>query len=98
MSFLFTICMHFKCSKAKVIERKTTKQKTVPFNIAKIKLFIQGYTRVGGNKKGIFTRQRQPKSAAFIVRRRYHELGKELDEFDDLPDDLNVYITENLSV
>jgi beta-glucuronidase len=31
----------------------------------------QGITRVGGNKKGIFTRQRQPKSVAFDVRDRW---------------------------
>ncbi|GAB1608204.1 beta-glucuronidase-like isoform X1 [Argonauta hians] len=31
----------------------------------------QGTTRVGGNKKGLFTRQRQPKFAAFLMRSRY---------------------------
>jgi len=31
----------------------------------------QGLTRVAGNKKGIFTRQRQPKSAAFVLRDRW---------------------------
>uniref|UniRef100_A0AAR2L7P5 Beta-glucuronidase n=1 Tax=Pygocentrus nattereri TaxID=42514 RepID=A0AAR2L7P5_PYGNA len=31
----------------------------------------QGITRVVGNKKGMFTRQRQPKSAAFLLRERY---------------------------
>ncbi|XP_033833763.1 beta-glucuronidase [Periophthalmus magnuspinnatus] len=35
----------------------------------------QGITRVVGNKKGIFTRQRQPKSAAFILRERYWRLA-----------------------
>lgn len=30
-----------------------------------------GITRVVGNKKGILTRQRQPKAAAFILRQRY---------------------------
>ncbi|KAL0272404.1 UNVERIFIED_CONTAM: hypothetical protein PYX00_005385 [Menopon gallinae] len=39
----------------------------------------QGYTRVDGNKKGIFTRQRQPKSVAFLLRKRYNELAHELD-------------------
>lgn len=33
--------------------------------------------RVVGNKKGIFTRQRQPKAAAFILRRRYWRLANE---------------------
>jgi beta-glucuronidase len=31
----------------------------------------QGVTRVGGNKKGVFTRQRQPKAAAFMLRTRW---------------------------
>jgi beta-glucuronidase len=31
----------------------------------------QGIVRVSGNKKGIFTRQRQPKSAAFMLRKRW---------------------------
>ncbi|XP_013875102.1 beta-glucuronidase [Austrofundulus limnaeus] len=37
----------------------------------------QGITRVVGNKKGIFTRQRQPKSAAFILKERYWRLANE---------------------
>ncbi|KAM4046253.1 beta-glucuronidase [Anomaloglossus baeobatrachus] len=36
---------------------------------------VQSVTRVVGNKKGIFTRQRQPKSAAFILRDRYWKLA-----------------------
>ena len=32
-------------------------------------------TRVDGNKKGILTRQRQPKPAARLLRQRYHSLG-----------------------
>jgi len=35
----------------------------------------QGITRVAGNKKGILTRQRQPKAAAKILRCRYHKLN-----------------------
>jgi beta-glucuronidase len=31
----------------------------------------QGLTRVGGNKKGVFTRQRQPKAAAHLLRQRW---------------------------
>ncbi|XP_053671853.1 beta-glucuronidase [Anopheles nili] len=49
----------------------------------------QTYTRVGGNKKGIFTRNRQPKAAAYLLRQRYYalsELGKS-----KLPDDLFLY-------
>ncbi len=34
----------------------------------------QGFFRVGGNKKGIFTRQRQPKSAAFLLKDRWSPL------------------------
>ena len=29
-----------------------------------------GIMRVGGNKKGVFTRDRQPKAAAYALRRR----------------------------
>lgn len=35
----------------------------------------QSITRVGGNKKGIFTRNRQPKAAAHLLRSRYHALA-----------------------
>ncbi|XP_064612321.1 beta-glucuronidase-like isoform X2 [Liolophura sinensis] len=34
----------------------------------------QGITRVVGNKKGVLTRQRQPKAAAFLLRERYYYL------------------------
>ncbi|XP_053130817.1 beta-glucuronidase [Hemicordylus capensis] len=37
----------------------------------------QGTTRVVGNKKGIFTRQRQPKAAAFLLKERYWKLANE---------------------
>jgi beta-glucuronidase len=30
-----------------------------------------GITRVDGNRKGVFTRDRRPKSAAFTLRRRW---------------------------
>ena len=33
--------------------------------------FVSEITRVVGNKKGILTRQRQPKTAARILRQRY---------------------------
>ena len=32
-----------------------------------------GIMRVGGNKKGVFTRDRQPKAAAHALRRRWHQ-------------------------
>ncbi|XP_068186609.1 beta-glucuronidase [Antennarius striatus] len=38
----------------------------------------QGITRVVGNKKGVFTRQRQPKAAAFVLRDRYWRLTEEM--------------------
>ncbi|KAL1140603.1 hypothetical protein AAG570_000533 [Ranatra chinensis] len=50
----------------------------------------QSTTRVGGNRKGIFTRDRQPKSAAYHVRKRYFQLAFEIDNY-DLPDDLTKY-------
>ncbi|XP_033466357.1 beta-glucuronidase [Epinephelus lanceolatus] len=40
-------------------------------------LTAQGITRVVGNKKGVFTRQRQPKAAAFILKERYWRLANE---------------------
>ncbi|KAA0717395.1 Beta-glucuronidase [Triplophysa tibetana] len=37
----------------------------------------QNIMRVVGNKKGIFTRQRQPKAAAFLLRERYWRIANE---------------------
>ena len=37
----------------------------------------QTYTRVDGNKKGLFTRQREPKEAVRVVRQRYLALANE---------------------
>lgn len=36
----------------------------------------QGVTRINGNKKGVFTRQRQPKAAAHMLRSRWEELAR----------------------
>ena len=33
----------------------------------------QGIMRVNGNKKGLFTRQRQPKDAAFTMKKRWEQ-------------------------
>ncbi|XP_012273176.1 beta-glucuronidase isoform X2 [Orussus abietinus] len=52
----------------------------------------QTYTRVAGNKKGVFTRDRQPKMAAHLVRKRYHALAVELDDA-QAPNDLENYIS-----
>ncbi|CAD7089028.1 unnamed protein product [Hermetia illucens] len=54
----------------------------------------QSYTRVGGNKKGIFTRNRQPKAAAHLLRKRYFGLCQELNSSCQIPSDLYLYITE----
>ena len=37
----------------------------------------QGIMRVGGNKKGVFTRERQPKAAAHVLRQRWLALAAE---------------------
>lgn len=55
------------------------------------------YTRVGGNKKGIFTRTRQPKMAAHHVRRRYHALAHEIDG-QKPPNDLDKYISKPIEI
>uniref|UniRef100_A0A1B0A7B9 Glycoside hydrolase family 2 catalytic domain-containing protein n=1 Tax=Glossina pallidipes TaxID=7398 RepID=A0A1B0A7B9_GLOPL len=55
----------------------------------------QSVTRVGGNKKGVFTRSRQPKAVAHLLRKRYFALGRELDMCDYTPIDLLVYITKS---
>lgn len=34
----------------------------------------EGILRVGGNKKGVFTRQRQPKDAAYLLKKRWETL------------------------
>ncbi|XP_017090335.2 beta-glucuronidase isoform X1 [Drosophila bipectinata] len=53
----------------------------------------QSYTRVGGNKKGVFTRARQPKAVAHLLRKRYFALGRDLDQC-SLPEDIFIYIAE----
>ncbi|KAH1020998.1 hypothetical protein HUJ04_010576 [Dendroctonus ponderosae] len=53
----------------------------------------QDIRRVGGNKKGIFTRSRQPKQSAFLMRKRYWQLAYELDNA-TLPDDLDPYTSD----
>ncbi|XKL61127.1 hypothetical protein PGB90_008184 [Kerria lacca] len=58
----------------------------------------QTVTRVGGNKKGIFTRQRQPKAAAHHLRKRYWLLATELEKV-PLPLDFENYeadVSENI--
>ncbi|XP_055902504.1 beta-glucuronidase isoform X2 [Eupeodes corollae] len=54
----------------------------------------QTVTRVGGNKKGVFTRNRQPKSAAHLLRKRYFAVGQEVDQC-SFPEDLFIYITDS---
>lgn len=50
---------------------------------------------MGGNKKGVFTRNRQPKAAAHLLRKRYFALGQEIDKCQLVPNDLYVYVTNN---
>lgn len=50
-------------------------------------------TRVGGNKKGVFTRNRQPKAVAHMLRKRYFALGREVDQC-NFPEDLFTYIAD----
>lgn len=66
-------------------------------------LYIQKYcklmlfsavTRVGGNKKGIFTRQREPKSSAYHLRKRYWSLANRLDGA-EFPCDIQPYVISN---
>lgn len=52
----------------------------------------QTFTRAGGNKKGMFTRNRQPKAAAHHLRRRYLSLAHQLYNA-TLPGDLSSYVT-----
>ncbi|XP_017020484.1 beta-glucuronidase [Drosophila kikkawai] len=54
----------------------------------------QTITRVGGNKKGVFTRNRQPKEVAHLLRQRYFAIARELDHC-PLPEDLTVYISRH---
>uniref|UniRef100_A0A2H8TWI1 Beta-glucuronidase n=1 Tax=Melanaphis sacchari TaxID=742174 RepID=A0A2H8TWI1_9HEMI len=51
----------------------------------------QSVTRVGGNKKGIFTRQREPKSSAYHLRKRYWSLANRLDGA-EFPCDIQPYV------
>ncbi|CAH1103309.1 unnamed protein product [Psylliodes chrysocephalus] len=47
--------------------------------------------RVGGNKKGMFTRERQPKDSAHFLRKRYWNLARKLNNV-KLPTDLEEYV------
>ncbi|XP_017120244.2 beta-glucuronidase-like [Drosophila elegans] len=51
----------------------------------------QSINRIGGNRKGIFTRNRQPKEMAYVLRRRYFGLAHKLDRA-KMPDDLFEYV------
>jgi len=51
----------------------------------------QGITRITGNRKGIFTRDRNPKASAHYLRTRYHLLAAESDKY-PVPEDIrNIY-------
>ncbi|XP_032596877.1 beta-glucuronidase isoform X3 [Drosophila grimshawi] len=81
---------HFKAFDA--LRRKKWFIGEFVWNFADFKT-AQSYTRVGGNKKGVFTRARQPKAAAHLLRQRYFALGREVDQC-SLPDDLFTYIAD----
>ncbi|XP_017077321.1 beta-glucuronidase-like [Drosophila eugracilis] len=51
----------------------------------------QSFSRIGGNRKGIFTRNRQPKEMAYLLRRRYFGLAHKLNKA-KMPADLIEYI------
>jgi len=55
----------------------------------------QNINRVGGSRRGIFTRNRQPKAAAHLLRKRYFDLAMEIDNFTDRPANLYQYISQN---
>jgi beta-glucuronidase len=55
------------------------------------------YTRVGGNKKGIFTRNRQPKASAHHLRKRYWALAAQLYNA-SMPHDLYDYVARPVVV
>lgn len=60
---------------------KTAQCKVTKVNSrSKLLMFVKfsAYTRVGGNKKGIFTRNRQPKASAHLLRIRYWKLAEQL--------------------
>lgn len=48
----------------------------------------QEITRITGNRKGIFTRDRNPKASAHLLRQRYHLLAAETDAY-PIPEEIN---------
>lgn len=60
----------------KVFDRHTALAGEQVWNFADFSTGV-GIMRVGGNKKGIFTRDRQPKSAAFVLKARWEGKGGE---------------------
>lgn len=54
-----------------------------------------GISRVGGNKKGVFTRDRQPKASAHLLRKRNFQLALEIDNFRDAPADVQEYVGQS---
>lgn len=59
----------------------------------KILLIPAGITRLNGNKKGVFTRNRQPKAVAQLLRMRNFDLAMEVDGLDEQPPDVDEYIS-----
>ncbi|XP_073981855.1 beta-glucuronidase-like isoform X2 [Rhodnius prolixus] len=55
----------------------------------------QGYIRPGGCMKGAFTRNRQPKSVAYALKRRFERLSKKFNSRYEWPEIMNFYDNEN---
>lgn len=56
---------------------------------------VSDIRRVGGNRKGVFTRNRQPKSGAHLLRNRYWKLANEIDGAEP-PNELNIYVSSSV--
>lgn len=49
---------------------------------------------MGGNKKGVFTRNRQPKASAHLLRKRYFQLASQIDNYRSVPEDVYEYTSQ----
>lgn len=65
-------------------------------NLLLFKIFLgfSAVTRVGGNKKGVFTRQREPKASAHHLRKRYWALANHLDGV-KVPGNIRSYVIDS---
>lgn len=56
-------------------------------------VFLPDIQRTGLCRKGVFTRERQPKNSAYLLRKRYWSLAQEIDNA-TIPADLEDYVTD----